>query len=201
MILVNNQQSTLFSCNNGIRQDENLSHVLFSRYLNDLEDYLSSHGCEWVSTTTDNQDHPIDITVHMLCLLCADDTALLSTTAADLQHNLTMFYQYCNRWKLKINGSKTKILENVKEYKYLGIAFTKLNNFQISKNNLNQQATKAMYFVVSKSKDNYLSIECKRKLFDSMVLPLLLYGCEIWGYEKVDIFNSVQINVLRHHTC
>ena len=31
-----------------------------------------------------------------------------------------------------------------------------------------------------------------------MVLPLLLYGCKIWGYEKVDIFNSVQINVLRH---
>ena len=144
--------------------------------------------------TTDNQDHPIDITVNMLCLLCADDTALLSTTAADLQHNLTMFYQYCNRWKLKINGSKTKILifngntrdykhnfkivtntlENLKEYKYLGIAFTKLNNFQISKNNLNQQATKAMYFVVSQSKDNYLSTECKLKLFDSMVLPLLL---------------------------
>ena len=47
MILVNNQQPTLFSCNNGIRQDENLSHVLFSRYLNDLEDYLSSHGCEY----------------------------------------------------------------------------------------------------------------------------------------------------------
>ena len=31
-------------------------------------------------------------------------------------------------------------------------------------------------------------------MFDSMVLPLLLYGCEIWGYENVDIFNSVQIN-------
>ena len=129
-----------------------------------------------------------------------------------------MFYQYCNKWKLKINGSKTKILifngntryykhhfkieqntlENVKEYKYLGITFTNVNNFRITKNNLKQQATKAMYFVLSKSKDNYLSTECKLKMFDSMVLPLLLYGCEIWGYEKVDIFNSVQINFLRH---
>ena len=34
-------------------------------------------------------------------------------------------------------------------------------------------------------------------MFDSVVLPLLLYGCEIWRYENVDIFNSVQINVLR----
>ena len=31
-----------------------------------------------------------------------------------------------------------------------------------------------------------------------MVLPLLLYGCEVWGYENVDIFNSVQIHFLRH---
>ena len=109
MILVNNQQSILFPCNNGIRQRENLSPVLFSLYLNDLEDCLSSHGCEGVSPTTDNQHHPLDIAVHMLCLLYADDTVLLSTTAADLQYNLNMFYQYCNKWKLKINGSKTKI--------------------------------------------------------------------------------------------
>ena len=46
LILVNNQQSTLFPCNNGIRQGENLSPILFSLYLNELEDYLSSHGCE-----------------------------------------------------------------------------------------------------------------------------------------------------------
>ena len=86
----------------------------------------------------------------------------------------------------------------MKEYKYLGITFTNVNNFRITKNNLKQQATKAMYFVLSKSKDNYLSTKYKLKMFDSMVLPLLLYRCEIWGYEKVDIFNFVQINFQRH---
>ena len=126
-----------------------------------------------------------------------------------------MFYQYCNKWKLNINGSTRKILifnsntrdykhnfkienKNVKEYKYLEITFTKLNNFRITKNTLKQQANKAIYFVLSKSKDNYLSTECKLKMFDSVVLPLLLYGCELWGYEKVDIFHSVQLNFLRH---
>ena len=86
----------------------------------------------------------------------------------------------------------------MKEYKYLGITFTNVNIFRITKNNLKQQATKAMYFVLSKSKDNYLSTECKLNMFDSMVLPLILYGCKICGYEKVDIFNSVQINFIRH---
>ena len=83
------------------------------------------------------------------------------------------------------------VLENVKEYKYLGIT---LNNFRITKTKLCQQATKAMHFVLSKAKDNNLSTECKLKLFDSIVLPIMLYGCEIWGHEKIDICNSVQIH-------
>ena len=45
LILVNNKQSALFPCSIGIRQGENLSPVLFSLYLNDLEDYLINQGC------------------------------------------------------------------------------------------------------------------------------------------------------------
>ena len=72
-------------------------------------------------------------------------------------------------------------LDNVRDYKYLGITFTKLTKFNITKTFLKQKATKAMYFLLLKSKDNNFSVECKLKLFDSMVLPILLYGCEIWG--------------------
>ena len=79
------------------------------------------------------------------------------------------------------------ILENVKEYKYLGITFTKLNTFRITKTKLCQQATKTMYFLLSKAKDNNLSTECKLKLFYSIVLPVMLYGCEIWIHEQIDI--------------
>ena len=47
--LVNNKQYALFSCKIGICQGGNVSLVLFSLYLNDLEDYLSNQGCEGVS--------------------------------------------------------------------------------------------------------------------------------------------------------
>ena len=37
------------------------------------------------------------------------------------------------------------------------------------------------------------------KLFDYMVVPigLLLYGCEIWGYENIDIIENIHINFMR----
>ena len=62
-----------------------------------------------------------------------------------------------------------------------GITFAKLNKFNITKKLLKQKAIKAMYFVLSKSKDTNFSVECKLKLFDSVVLSIVLYGCEIWG--------------------
>ena len=55
-----------------------------------------------------------------------------------------------------------------------------------------------MYFVLSKSKDNNFSVECDLKLFDSMVLTILLYGCEIWVYENTDIIESIHTSFLRH---
>jgi hypothetical protein len=33
-----------------------------------------------------------------------------------------------------------------------------------------------------------LSVECQLDLFDKIVLPVLLYGCEIRGYENLDTF-------------
>ena len=44
-------------------------------------------------------------------------------------------------------------LENVKEFKYLEVTFSKSNNFKSTQAQL-KQATKAMYFVLAKSKDN-----------------------------------------------
>ena len=55
-----------------------------------------------------------------------------------------------------------------------------------------------MYFVLSNSKENNLSVECTLKLFDCMVFPILLYGCEIWGYENTDIIESIHIDFMRH---
>ena len=51
--------------------------VLFSLYLNDLENYVINVDCP-------EQDNVLEIGMHLLCLLYVDDTALLATNANEL---------------------------------------------------------------------------------------------------------------------
>jgi hypothetical protein len=43
-----------------------------------------------------------------------------------------------------------------------------------------------MYEVLRKGRIHNLSIKCQLDLLDKIVKPILLYGCEIWGFGKND---------------
>ena len=78
-------------------------------------------------------------------LLYADDIVIFADSADDLQNSLDILYDYCQKWRLKINIEKSKVmifrkggrlerntlfkygdteLEIVSKYTYLGIVFT-----------------------------------------------------------------------------
>ena len=86
-----------------------MSPILFSLYLNDLENYLKSNNCNGVFMDVNDFDNFCEIVMYFVCLLFADNTAHIATNAPDLQHSLDVFYQYSNKWKLKIKVNKTKI--------------------------------------------------------------------------------------------
>ena len=67
-------------------------------------------------------------------------------------------------------------LEIVKNFNYLGIIFTRTGNFSLTKKHLADKALKAMYEVLKMGR--------MYKLFDKMIKPILLYGCEVWGFSK-----------------
>jgi hypothetical protein len=50
-----------------------------------------------------------------------------------------------------------------------------------------------MYEVLRKGIIHNLSIKCQLDLFDKIVKPILLYGCEIWGFGKNDIIERVHL--------
>ena len=117
---------------------------------------------------------------------------------------------------LDVNASKTKVvifsrgkvrnfrdfvfngevLEVVDEFTYLGVVFNYKNNFKKAQNKQVSQAKKAMYSLMIKSKKLRLPIDIQLDLFNRLVVPILLYGSEVWGYE-----NLTQIEGLHNQYC
>ena len=107
-VMVNQDVSPFFSCNSGVRQGENLSPLLFSIFVNDLENVLSNKTCKGINLECSEDNFTIFI--QLLILLYADDIVLFSDNPNDLQKTLNVFNEYCKTWKLKVNLKKTKVV-------------------------------------------------------------------------------------------
>ena len=69
---------------------------------------MNTSGCRGIEI--DVQNNEFTIFVILFVILYADDTILLSDDAKEFQDTLNAFNEYCKRWKLKLNISKTKII-------------------------------------------------------------------------------------------
>jgi hypothetical protein len=207
--------SQFFNSLRGVRQGENLSPFLFSIYLNDLEIYLRNRNVNGVQREMLIDD--LHIYLKLFILLYADDTVIFSENENDMQHALNCFKVYCETWKLTINIDKTKIVtfskgnprkrdyfigddvvENVNEYKYLGIIFSKSGSFLKTKKYIAEQANKALYSLIRKIKVLSLPSDLQIELFEKTVKPVLLYGSEIWGFGNLDDIEKVQLKFYKY---
>ena len=216
-ISYNGAISDYFPCENGVRQGENLSPFLFSLFLNDLEDFLCQENITGLSSIRTEFENRLNTYLKLFIILYADDTVIMAESANDLQLALDKFHDYCNTWKLKVNVQKTKIVifskgrlqrnvqfiydntevEIVKEFNYLGIYLSRTGSFRSGKKYIVQKATNAMYNVLRKGRKQNMSIECQLDLFSKLVKPILLYGCEVWGFENNDILERVQLKFFK----
>jgi hypothetical protein len=55
-------------------------------------------------------------------------------------------------------------------------------NFDVTKKHLSDKALKAMHEVLKMGRLYKLSVKIQLDLFDKMIKPFLLYGCEVWGF-------------------
>ena len=101
-VTVNGECSQFFNSYIGVRQGENLSPMLFSIFVNDLEEYLIENDCEQLSFNDVEIANFLKITV----LLYADDTIVFADSAKGLQKALNSLNQYCEEWKLTVNEKK-----------------------------------------------------------------------------------------------
>ena len=82
-----------------------------------------------------------------------------------------------NKYKFFYNNT---IIENVKEYKYLGFTFTSSGLDNKGKSNLLKQAKKAWFAIkhyLQKSENKCFSTYIH--IFESQVMPIMLYACDV----------------------
>ena len=191
-----NELSNDFVSYIGVRQGECLSPFLFSMYLNDLEK-------EFIEKGVDGLDIGM---LKLYLLLYADDIVIFSASSEGLQYGLDVLSDYCSKWRLKVNTDKTKvmifrkggtlprnlaftyegkIIEIVSKFVYLGITFTTGGSFAETHKTLSGQALKAI-FKLNQYLYNFTDLQPKHvlDLFDKLILPILTYGGEVWGFSK-----------------
>ena len=172
----------------GLRQGCNLSSILFNIFLNDLfdetENYLNH------CPTLDNSEIP--------ALQYADDLCFLTITPIGLTKALKHLQNYCDKWYLTINPTKSKILicskgskhtryerwsikneeiEIVNKFTYLGYTFNKLGNANdhISKmKHRGKQALTLIHTIQSKIPDIHHSLV--KRIYYSTIEPQVTYA-------------------------
>ena len=127
-----------------------------------------------------------------------------------------MFYEYSELWHLSVNFDKTKIMifgtrqdqrfnfklgghkiDICTDFKYLGVIFSRNRHFHQTKKHNFEQARKAMHVLFKRIRNLDIPIDLQLYLFDHVILPIALYGCEIWGFENSQIIENLHNDFLR----
>lgn len=190
-----------FSSIRGVKQGCVLSPLLFNLFVGDLP-AIFDQTCDPVSL------HNTDIS----CLMFADDLVILSTTSTGLQTALDKLDSYCTKWGLCLNMNKTKVMifnksghllknyrftinnqpiEIATSYMYLGIVFSICGSFTKAVEHLLNQANKALFKL--KQKDIRNNVLTALKLFDTLILPIIRYGSEVWGPFYIKRLNETNL--------
>ena len=102
-----------FHCNIGVKQGDSISPTLFACFLNDLSQEIKATnlGLDLNLGNGRNVDqNQENVSLKVSNLLYADDIVLMAETENDIQTMLNVVYNWCNKWRMDVNLSKTNIL-------------------------------------------------------------------------------------------
>ena len=88
-----------------------------------------------------------------------------------------------------------KDLEIVQEFKYLGVIFNYNGSFVKNRKHVYEQAQRAMFSLLRQLD---LPLDIQLELFDTLIMPILTYGCEVWGCENLNIIEKLHLKYLKH---
>ena len=170
-----------------------LSPTLFNLYVSDLSEKLKAKNL--------NDVEPNELPLS--CMLYADDLVIFSKSKNGLRDYLDSLSEYCKENDLSVNLNKTKVLifnncgrtmnkhvlyyrgsklDNVSNYKYLGLQFSTYGTFTYAKQEIKKVALKALYKLRKEMGDHFRDdVQLTMKIFDTVISPIITYGSEVWG--------------------
>ena len=206
-VMCKGELTSYFRCIQGLKQGCILSPVLFSLLINELAVDILTRAKHGVSLGPSE--------IELSILLFADDLTLVASTVVGLQNQLNRLSEGCKQLGLTVNLDKSKILvftkggylsskekwhldnhkiEVVNNYKYLGLTFSTRKSFAAALEESSVKAKKKTIEILRTLRRIHCnSVEVFFKLFDSQVVPTLLYAAEIWGYEKYKQIERVHL--------
>ena len=206
----NGSISEHFTCSVGTRQGCMISPLLFILYIDELVKQAYKKNCKGIYI----DEHHTNISM----LLYADDLVIMGDRIGHIQCLLDNLSLYCSKWGLSVNMEKTKFMvfrnggivksnekvyfygnkiEQSSYYKYLGLLISSRLSWSPAQRTLSQQAEKAMNYIYKVNYECNFSYMTSSNIFDKCVLPIVLYGSEIWGVKAHNVIECVLLKFCR----
>ena len=186
----------------GVKQGDPISPLLFGLFIDRFEQFLAEKA----------GDSGVKICDQILrVLFYADDLVLLAESQEQLQQQMDALSSFCDAFGLCVNAGKSEIvvfnsrfgrreaaqieykgsvLPCKSEFTYLGVHFADAaipRKVGKAAAHAKYEKGRACYFAMlqrcNQMKLANPHIMCR--LFDSLVVPVLSYGCEIWGPDVI----------------
>ena len=189
-----------------------ISPFVFILFINELITLFTNSNCQGIYI---DEEVP-----NIISLMFADDIANVTDTVGRLQKHIDSLQSFCSNYGMTVNLKKTKIvvfrgggivkqceqwylnrqhIQIVTYYKYLGAFFTSFLKWSKTHQHQVAQAHEALVLI---KKFLYTCTNFKIQdaffLFDRIMVPILLYGADLWGYEQINLIENVQAQYCKY---
>ena len=227
-VILNDYETDYFDCPIGVKQGDCISATLFAIFINDLATEIKDSGIginlnEHSNSNNNNGDanYNYNNIQFINILLYADDIVLLTNNENDLQHLLLIVENWCRKWRLEVNLTKTNVMhvrpirkqqskfmflfnqrpvEYCSYYKYLGTTINQHLDFNYTAETLSDSAGRALGSIITKLiKNGGFPYNVFTTLVDCCVNSISQYASEVWGFEQYEPTLKIHLRAARFY--
>ena len=216
-VVLNYHETEYFECPIGVKQGDCLSPTLFAIFINDLASEIKNSNIG-ININIDIEGGP-NIEYISNILLYADDIVCLAESESNLQDILLIIENWCKKWRLEINLTKTNILHirnkrkpqsrftflfdmrpvpYCKYYKYLGININEHLDFKFTVEKHSDSAGRALSAIITKMiKNSGFPYKVYAMLYSGCVTSIADYSGAVTGFDKYDSALKLHLRAIR----